>query len=90
MPAAPRVTRKVTLQWWQWLHQGQAHLPIQLSCLDVRQAVWLTAREQQEISLSTERQTWHEFRQSESSAACGYCHIITMTDFLVSDESGRD
>lgn len=23
--------------------QGQAHLPIQLSCLNVRQAVWLTA-----------------------------------------------
>lgn len=38
-------------------HQGQAHLPVQLSCLNVCQAVWLTARQQQEISLSTERQT---------------------------------
>lgn len=46
MPAAPRVTRNGGFAVVAVIAcQGQAHLPIQLSCLDVCQAVWFATRQ---------------------------------------------
>lgn len=63
-------------------HQGQGHLPVQLSCLDVRQAVWLTARQQQEISLSTDRQTDLAWIHTVSRHCKALLLVVTATSSL--------
>jgi len=55
--------------------EEQAGLPIQFCRLDVHQAVWFTARQQQQIGLNTNRYTGHELcscRAAHCYAARGF------------------
>lgn len=70
VPAAPRVTRNMALQWWQWLH-ARARLTYPSSSavsMYVRLCGSLLDSNRRSAWAQKDRQTWHEFTLSAGTA----------------------